>query len=148
MVLFFLVTGCATLFGNYGKTKYLRNTDDPTTIQDLIDNWENYDIHYSGRGVKLPLGIMFDPKGSDTTLTGERWYKVEDQETLIEITKWIYVFTSYEPELSQILGPDGRFYGYLYPSYGFMILKQTGDNEMFAFELKEPQEEGDGGPFN
>ena len=89
---------------------------------------------------------MFDPKGNDTTLVGDRWKKVEKQKDLIEMTKWIYPTTQYDPWLNEILGPDGRFYGYLYYSYGFVTLKMVDDNTMYVFNLEDPREEGDGEP--
>ena len=75
-------------------------------------------------------------------------YKVRDQKTLIELTKWIFPTTQYEPWLNEILGPDGRFYGYLYYSYGFVTLKVVDDNTMYVLNLDHPREEGDGEPVN
>jgi len=146
IIIALLAAGCSGVLGSYGSTKYLKNTDDQTTIQDLIDTWEDYDIHYSGLGVRFPLGLMFDPKNSDTTLEGKYWKKVEDQETLIEIVRWILPNTEHDPELSKMLGPNGRFYGYVYHSHGFVILKQTGDRKMYVYDLQAPIEEGDGEP--
>ena len=87
------------------------------------------------------MGIIFDPKNNGTTLVGDRWKKVRDQKTLIQMTKWIYPTTQYEPWLNEILGPDGRFYGYLYYSYGIVVLKLTDDGKMYVYDLEEPAEE-------
>jgi hypothetical protein len=57
------------------------------------------------------------------------------------MTKWVYPTTQYEPWLNEILGPDGRFYGYLYYSYGIVVLKLTDDGKMYVYELEEPAEE-------
>lgn len=113
------------------------------TVQDLIDKWEDYDIYYSSSfaryyGVRNPLGVMFDPKNNDTTLVGDMWEKVCDQKILIEITEMIYPNTQNEPWLSEILGPDDRFYGYLYYSYGMIVLKLTDDEKMYEYDLEEP----------
>jgi hypothetical protein len=91
---------------------------------------------------------MFDPKSNDTTLVGDLWKKVGDQKALIELTKWIFPTTQYEPWLNEILGPDGRFYGYLYYSYGFVTLKVVDDKTMYVLNLEDPREEGDGEPHN
>jgi hypothetical protein len=137
---------------NYGKLRILPENHNEVTIQNLIDNWEDYDIYYSDRyegyDVRSPLGIMFDPKNNDTTLVGDRWKKVKNQKDLIEMTKWIYPTTQYEPWLTEILGSDGRFYGYLYYSYGFATLKVVGDQTMYVFNLDDPREEGDGEPHS
>jgi hypothetical protein len=141
-----ILYSCSISLKNYGKVKMLPKGPGEVTIQDLIDKWEDYDIYYSGffsrdYGVRNPLGVMFDPKNTDTTLVGQLWEKVRDQKTLIEITQMIYPNTQYEPWLSEILGPDGRFYGYLYYSYGMVVLKLTNDGKMNIFDLEEPAEE-------
>lgn len=114
------------------------------TIQDLIDKWDDYTIHYSdkyeGYNVRAALGIMFDPKNNETTLTGDRWKQVKDQKDLMEMTRWIYSNTHYEPWLNEILGPDGKFYGYLFYSYGFVTLKVIDDKTIYVFNLEEPRE--------
>jgi len=147
-----IVSGCASWQNNHGKIRDLKESQNGMTIQDLVDKWDDYNVyysdHYDGYNIRSPLGIMFDPKNNDTTLVGDRWKKVRDQKDLIVMTKWIYPTTQYEPWLNEILGPDGRFYGYLYYSYGFVTLKVVDDNTMYAFNLEDPREEGDGEPPN
>ena len=54
----------------------------------------------------------------DRTLTGEKWVKVEDKETLSELIGWMKSYTEYYPQIWRILGPNNEFFGYLfYPSY-------------------------------
>lgn len=140
-----MISSCASWSNNYGKLRIIPKSHNQVTIQDLIDKWEDYNIYYSdkyeGYNVRAALGIMFDPKNNETTLVGDRWKKVENQKDLIEMTKWIYSNTQYEPWLNEILGPDGKFYGYLYYSYGFVTLKVVDDNTMYVFNLEEPREE-------
>jgi len=147
-----IISSCASWQQNYGKLRILPKGQNEVTIQDLIDNWKDYNIYYSdkydGFDARSPLGIMFDPKNNDTMLVGDRWKKVEDQQTLIEMTQWIYPTTQYEPWLNEIIGPDGRFYGYLYYSYGFATIKVVDNNTMYVFNLDEPREEGDGDTHN
>jgi len=146
------VSGCASWQNNHGNIRTLKETQNGVTIQDLLDKWDDYNVyysdHYDGYNIRSPLGIMFDPKNNDTTLVGDRWKKVRDQKDLIVMTKWIYPTTQYEPWLNEILGPDGRFYGYLYYSYGFVTLKVVDDKTMYVFNLEDPREEGDGEPPN
>ena len=152
LFLFLIAYGCASWQQNYGRLRILPENQNGVTIQHLIDNWQDYDIYYSDRyegyNVRSPLGIMFDPKNNGTTLTGDRWKKVKNQKDLIEMTKWIYPTTQYEPWLTEILGPDGRIYGYLYYSYGFATLKVIDDKTMYVLNLEDPYEEGDGEPKN
>lgn len=140
-----IISGCVSWQKNYGKLKIIPKDSNEVTIQYLIDKWDDYHVYssdqYAGPGFRSPLGIMFDPKNNDTMLVGDRWKKVSDQKTLIEMTQWIYMTTQYEPWLNEILGPDGRFYGYLYYSYGVVTLKVVGDKKMYVFNLEEPMKE-------
>jgi hypothetical protein len=137
-----IISGCVSWQKNYGKLKIIPKDQNEITIQNLIDKWDDYNIYYSdqydGFSVRSALGIMFDPKNNNTTLVGDRWKKVNDQNTLAEMTQWIVLNTQYEPWLNEILGPDGRLYGYLYYSYGVVTLKMVGDNKMYIFNLEEP----------
>jgi len=145
-----IIPSCASLQKNYGKLRILPESQNEVTIQDLIDKWDDYNIYYSdiyeGYNPGAALGIMFDPKNNETKLVGDRWKKVKDQKDLIEMTKWIYSNTQYEPWLNEILGPDGRVYGYLYYSYGNVTIKVIDDKMMYVFNLEERHEEGDGEP--
>ena len=141
-----IISGCVLWQKNYGKLKTIPNDKNHLTIQDLIDKWDDYHIYssdqYAGPGFRSPLGIMFDPKNNDTVLVGDRWKKVRDQKILTDMTERIFLATQYEPWLNEILGPDGRFYGYLYYSYGVVTLKMVGDKKMYIFNLEEPPNEG------
>ena len=136
-----IISGCASLSKNYGKLRILPESQNEVTIQSLIDKWDDYNIYYSdiyeGYYPRAALGVMFDPKNDETTLVGDRWKKVRRQKDLIDITKWIYSNTQYEPWLYEILGPDGRVYGYLYYSYGGVTLKRINDKTMYVFNLEE-----------
>jgi hypothetical protein len=83
---------------------------------------------------------MFDPKNNDTKLVGDMWKRVKSQKDLIVATQWIYPNTRFEPWLSEILGPDGRVYGYLYYSYGSATFKVVDDNTMYVFGLDDPED--------
>ena len=135
-----LIFGCSAVFGNYGRIKELPRIEDQVTIQHLIDTWEDYDVYYAGLNVKSPLGIMFDPKNNNTTLVGDRWKKVEDQKTLNTINSWLHVNNEYEyePKLREILGPDGKFYGYLYHLKVPAVFKQIDDGTLYAYDLEYP----------
>ena len=139
-----ILYGCSISQKNSGKLRMIHKSQNDVTIQNLIDKWDDYNIYYSdiydGYHPRAALGIMFDPKNNETTLAGDRWKKVKDQKDLIEMTKWIYSNTQYEPWLNEILGPDGKFYGYLYYSYGFVKLKVVDDKTMYVFNLEEPGE--------
>lgn len=143
-----IISGLAPVEKVYGKLQIVPAGNDQMTIQNLIDNFNDYNIYYSdnyaGYNTRSPLGIMFDPKNNDTMLVGDLWKKVKDQKDLIEMTQWICPTTLHEPFLNKILGPAGQFYGYLYYSCGCVNCKMVGDKKMYVYGLEAPiEEDGD-----
>ena len=109
-VLIFLMSGCA----NYGKLRLESGRAEKMTIQELQENWDDYNIYYADwRSVGWTGGIIFDPKKDDKTLVADKWMKVEDEETLSQVVASIEAKNRY-PRLYQILGPNDEFYGYMY----------------------------------
>ena len=109
-VLIFLMSGCA----NYGKFRLESGQAEKMTIQELQENWDDYSIYYADwRSVGWTGGIIFDPKKDGKTLVGDKWMKVEDEETLSQVITSIEAKNRY-PRLYQILGPNDEFYGYMY----------------------------------
>lgn len=135
-VLIFLMSGCA----NYGKFRLESGRIEKMTIQELQENWDNYSIYYADwRGVGWPGGIIFDPKRDDKTLVGDKWMKVEDQETLTQVITSIEGKNGY-PRLYQILGPNDEFYGYMYlgPNLHFVTVtaKVIDSNSLWISDLQ------------
>ena len=141
-----IISGCVSLQKNYGSLKTVPKDSNEVTIQYLIDKWDDYHVYSydqcAGPDLRLPLGIMFDPKNNDTMLVGGCWKKVKDQKSLTEMTKRIFLATYHEPWLNEIVGPDGQLYGYIYYSCGVVPLKMVGDNKMYVFCLEELLNEG------
>jgi hypothetical protein len=92
------------------KIRPQRGTTERTSLQDLVKNWEDYDISYAGWSVTDLYGIMFDPKDNSMKLGGSRWKKIEDPETREKIFSQVPDKTRYP---SRIVGPDDEFYGYI-----------------------------------
>jgi hypothetical protein len=137
----FIISGCAPWLKNYGTIRMIPKSQNKVTIQNLIDTWENYNVYYSavydGYDPRQALGVMFDPKNNETKLVGNRWKKIKNKKDLIAATQWIHSNTRHDPWLNEILGPDGKFYGYLYYSYGSVTLKVVDDKTMYVFNLED-----------
>ena len=127
-----VITGCASWQKNYGKLESLPKGESKMIIQDLIDKSEDYDIYYYDSRTPSSVGIMFDPKNNDTALVGDTWKKITDEETFLKTVNWI----KHDLFFKKIIGPDGRFYGYIYNSYGHVTLKMIGDKKMYVFNLE------------
>jgi len=144
LALVFLVSGCSWLKG-YGKIRVLSKHEEKLTIQALKENWQDYTISYAGSSVGIAAGVMFDPKNDDKTLVGDRWIKVEDRETLLELIDAIESYAQFYPRLYRILGPDDRFYGYLFYAWCHPVFRLVDDRTLYAYDLQSPVYI-DGGP--
>ena len=140
-ILILMISGCASWSKNYGSVKIIPKKKGAMTIHDLIGQWDDYNIYYAGRDDRFPLGVIFDPKNNDTTLAGDRWKNIETKNMLLKIMGRIEPYTGYYPRLSEILGPDGRSYGYLYHSFGPAVFKRIDDNKMYVFDLEDPNDQ-------
>ena len=139
-----LFSGCASMLAGYGKLRPQSVRDQRVAIGELEENWEDYVIHYAGLSVGSPAAIMFDPKDDDRTLTGEKWIKVEDKETLSELIGWMKTYTEFNPQIWRILGPNNEFFGYLfYPSHRThldnVVIKVIDDKTMYVYDVESPR---------
>lgn len=125
-----LVSGC---LGNYGKIR-LASGDHNTTIQDLKENWENYDILYAGLSTKSPSAIMFGPRADGKRLIGKKWMPVTSRSVVNEIIEWLNAYVNFPPTLYEILSPDNVFFGYIYTSPTQQIVIKQIDPETLELE--------------
>jgi len=137
LIALFLIYGCSWL-KSYGKIRVLSRHEEKVSLQELEKNWQDYTIYYAGLSVKTAAGIMFDPKNDDKTLIGDKWIKIEDKETLLELIGWIRTYIQFDPRLWRILGPDEQFYGYLFFAWDHAVIKAVDDTTMYVYDLESP----------
>ena len=136
-LLLVFISGCS----GYGSIRNESKFGDATTIEELVENWDDYHVYYSGYAVNTPSGIMFDPKKDDKTLTpSDRWVKVDSGHAASEIVSWIkiYDYPWYSPRLFRIIGPDGERYGYMYTGWDQITAKASDDRTLFVYDLPDP----------
>ena len=114
-----VINSCAT----GPKIRPQRAIDERISLQELAQNWQDYDVSYAGWSVTDLYGIMFDPKDNSMKLGGSRWKKIEDQDTREKIFSQVPDKTRYP---SRIVGPDDEFYGYI------LYIKKEGANTQRA----------------
>jgi len=137
IVLMVIITGCS----GYGKLRLQSRFGDDVTIEKLKENFSDYTVYYAGYALDNPSGIMFDPKNDNRTLMpSERWTKLDDKESVIEVISWIKIQDSHYsyPRLYRILGPDDQFYGYLYSAWDRMVAKVVDDKTLWVYDLPDP----------
>jgi len=131
------MSGCSWL-KNYGKVRVLSRHEQKVTIKGLKENWQDYTVYFAGLSVGTAAGVMFDARNDDKTLVGDRWTKVEDQETLLELIGVIESYTHFYPRLHRILGPDDQFYGYLFFAWCHPVIKVVDDRTLYVYDLESP----------
>ena len=113
LILIFFLAGCASSGGGWGKLRSEYGSG-AMTIQNLVDNWEDYRVLYAGLSVKSPAAIMFDPKNDDKTVLGDKWMEAKTKEDVSKIVNWLRAETNFPPALYKILGPNNELFGYVY----------------------------------
>jgi hypothetical protein len=132
-----LTSGCSTVKG-YGKLGYPQTTEPKMTLEQLIENWKDYHIYYSGVWEGYVYGVMFDPKNDERKLVGHEWWApVETQEDLSQLIRLINVFP-FEPQLWKILSPDNQLHGFIYTFRHPVMIKVIDDRTLWVDELTFP----------
>lgn len=136
VILLALIIGCA---GNYARIIAPSDAADKITLNELKDNWEDYDIYFGRRTASYADAIMFDPKDNNTKLTGDSWIKIEDRKTLDERLNDIHLKYR-NAEVHLIEGADNQLFGYMYYSAYFHIgLKIVDEQTLFVYRLPPPR---------
>ncbi len=125
-----LFSGC---LANYGTIR-LAPGDPGVTLQDLKDNWENYDILYAGLATDSPSALMFGPRADGKRLIGKKWMPVTDPSVVDEIIEWLNAYANFPPTLYEILSPAGVSFGYIYTSPTEQIVIKEIDPETLELE--------------
>jgi hypothetical protein len=130
IMVLWMVPGC---LGNYGKIR-MATGDNNVTLQELKDNWENYDIFYAGLSTDAPSAIMFGPRSDGKRLIGKKWMPVTDRSALDEIIGWLDAYVDFPPTLYEILSPESVFFGYIYTSSIEQVVIKQIDPETLELE--------------
>jgi len=130
----FFVAGCVTHFG-YGRVQLVQHEK---TIDELVNNWRNYNVSYSGLGVNQPSAVMFEPKFDEREVVTNNWRPVRDKETLEELVRWLKNNTLYRPRLRRILGPDQVLYAYVYTGWDRVVARAVEPRVMRVLDLPAP----------
>jgi hypothetical protein len=129
-----LMTGCAAL-KNYGT---LRSATGKVTINDLIENWQDYRIYYAGLAADNPSAIMFDTKIEGRRITSDKWVPVTDKSVAESVVGWLNANINFPSELWKIIGPKGKFFGYMYSYWGTVEIKGIDDKTIWMGDLPLP----------
>ena len=146
ILVLFILSGCS----NYAKVVFeaanrsYYNAESKMTVQKLVDNWELYDVSYSGITTPQADGIMFDIKKDDNKLVGDYWNKVTDEETLSSLVLW-RIKNNDRGKLYKIIGKNGNLFGYVYcpVPYDYPVAKILDDKTIYVYRIFHPNFEND-----
>ncbi|MBT8358373.1 MAG: hypothetical protein KJO61_11440 [Deltaproteobacteria bacterium] len=134
-----IISGCSS----YGNLVVKSKNESEGTIEKLIKNSDDYDIHHFGYGTKFVSGIIFNPKNDNKDLLlGDMWMTINEPTTISDIVTRMKGsdFRGFNPTLYKIVGPDGVFYGYLFTGWSHVVFKKINDDTMSVYGLKDPPE--------
>lgn len=130
----------------YGGLRLQPRGKDKATPEGLARDWKGYDIHFAGIAIEKPSALIFDPEGDGKRLEVHPWWtRVEDQQTLLEVIKWMDSRRDFDPVVWRILGPNGDFYGYMYTAWTHARVKVIDENTLWVDQLALPPDYAPGG---
>ena len=130
-------SGCSGGKG-YGKLDYAGTTEPKMTLKQLVENWSDYHVYYSGVWEGYVYGVMFDPKNDERRLVGHEWWAtVETQKDLWQMIRLINVFPV-EPQVWKILSPDNQLHGFIYTIRHPVTIKVIDDQSLWVDQLIFP----------
>jgi hypothetical protein len=135
--LWFGVAGC----GSYGKLRLQSGPGETMTIQQLKENWQKYNILFTGVEPNVPSAIIFDRKDDGREIIGDRWWELKDYKTLSDTIGWIEAQVTagpYYPRLWKMLGPDDHLYGYMFTGWDSAVMTIGDDKTMRVQDLPMP----------
>ena len=136
-----LMAGCAML-KDYGTLKPAMGK---MTIDDLVENWQNYSVYYAGLAVDNPSAVMFDTKIDGRRITSDKWVPVTEKSVVASLVKWLNANINYPSDLWKILGPKGKFFGYMYTYWDSVEIKGIDDKTIWMGDLPlPPMDDGPG----
>ncbi len=140
--LLFFTIGCSS----YAKLVRSDDANEGLNIRALEKNWEAYTIYYTHTvrtfsSIPLSEGthygnvaLLFDPKDDDLTLVARRWTRIENKNTLSNIIDNMDRH-GYQPGMYNIVGPNGKNYGYLYAVRRWLITKVESETTMHVYDF-------------
>ena len=76
-----MLYGCAS----HGNVRCPMVYGNRITVQDLVEDWQNYTVYFTGHGRGHPSAVLFEAKNDDRVIIADRWWKVETYEILTDL---------------------------------------------------------------
>lgn len=138
-----LLGGCGT-FINTAQLKTPGTIGNMVTLEDLVKNWDAYNVYYAGLADDTPAALLFDPKNDQKALSGKRWEKVEDRKLLTSMVDFIKRYSNFDPRLYSIVGPDHQVYGYVFSPTNEVYMRVADERTIYVYDVESPLYRNDG----
>ncbi len=129
-----LLSGCA----GYGQARYQGPAQGQEVLTNLMADFDDYHVYYSGMSEAYPAGLIFDPQGDGRSIAQKKWTKVQSRELAKKLVRKLERYQDYQPSLYVLLGEDGQDYGYIYTGYKQIIVRQLEEGKIHVREMFEP----------
>ena len=108
--------------------------------QRLVEKWDEFDIYLYMWTYQAPAALVFDIKNDDKTLrVGRNWEKITTKESLLDVFRKGKVWREYAiPNVSAIIGPDGKDWGYAITIIGTVKATVADERTIDVQPPKEP----------
>lgn len=118
IALVFFLTGCMGM-QSQGRLDTASSGGNRMTIQGLTNDWQDYDIYFSGFYAKNATSVVFDRKSDNKgiRLTGSNWTKIDNDSTLREAVNGIMLNADFSPLVWNVVGPENDSHGYIYTGW-------------------------------
>lgn len=129
VALTFIISGCAGMQGQ-GRLDNASSGGDGVTIQSLTNDWQDYDIYFSGFYAENATSVVFDRKSDakGIRLTGTGWTKIGDDGTLRAAVNSIMVNADFTPRVWNVVGPENDSHGYIYTGWKLVTVRAVDQN--------------------
>ena len=127
-----LHTGCA----GYGSARYHRQIQ--RKLPEMINNFKDYHVYYSGMSEAFPSGLIFDPKNDGRAIAQKKWIRVESKDLMEKFVRKLKLYHNYPPRLYSLFGEDGQNYGFIYTGYKHIVIRQLEENRIHVYEMHQP----------
>ncbi len=131
LILAFFISGCMGMTGQ-GRLDTGFSGGETSTLQTLMNDWQEYDVSYAGYYAENAIAVVFDKKddGRPIRLPGVNWTKIADENTLKVALIGMQANNDFYARVWRVVGEGDRSHGYLYTGWDLVNVYSTDENSV------------------
>jgi hypothetical protein len=116
-------------------------------VDTLVETWDQYRVLYAGYRPADPSAILFYPRDGDRGFRADDWREIRDGRRLAHFVSWMQATSYWPPRLWRVLGPQGRFFGYMYTAWDHAVMKAVDETTLYLYDIPFPPDPDEEEPF-